>query len=242
MDRLAVVTGTSSGIGRAVADALLARGWEVVGVARRDAPIRQAAYHHARLDLGDEGALSAGLDAALGEHLGRPRARIGLVSNAAVLDPVGAVATLDPAALARAFAVNVIAPARLLALALAGRGTARLTAVNVSSGAATRPYAGWGAYCSTKAALRMVGLVAAAEAEASGTRGVSVVSYEPGVVDTDMQASVRALEPGAFPMVKRFRDLHAEGRLVPPAAPAAEIAGLLDRDDLPPFAEMRHGA
>ena len=242
MERLGIVTGTSGGIGRAVAEAMLGRGWEVVGIARRDSPIRHAAYRHAHIDLADVAGLGAALEGALGESLAVARSRLGLVNNAAILGPVGPLATVDGAALARAFAVNVVAPACLTALVLRRRGGARLSVVNVSSGAATRAYAGWGAYCSTKAALRMLGLVAAAEAQEGAARGVSLVSYEPGVVDTRMQAEVRSLEPVAFPQVQRFRDLHAGGGLRAPAEPAAEIASLLDRDDLPAFAEMRIGA
>jgi len=59
------------------------------------------------------------------------------------------------------------------------------------------------------------------------------------MVDTAMQAEDRAASAKEFPDAARFVALHTEGRLVAPERPAIEIAALLDRDDLPPFSELR---
>jgi benzil reductase ((S)-benzoin forming) len=92
----------------------------------------------------------------------------------------------------------------------------------------------------------MAGEVVGAEARefAPGTAlpaDLSLVSYEPGVVDSEMQQAVRGAIAEAFPQVKRFLDLHATGQLHPPSRPAAEIADLLESDGLPPFSERRLG-
>ncbi len=244
-ERLCVVTGTSSGIGLRLAGELLGRGWSVLGVARRAAPLAHAAYRHERLDLGDPEALEAFCAGALAEALARPGvARLGLVNGAAVLGPAGPVAALTAAPLARAFLVNAAAPLRLTGALLAGAAGRPLRVVDVSSGAAHRAYPGWGAYCATKAALRMAGQVVAAEAEAfpvgvAGPADLSVVTYEPGVVDTAMQEAVRALPRADFPALDRFVALHQGGRLVDPARPAREIADLLERDGGPRHEERR---
>ncbi|HTP50983.1 MAG TPA: SDR family NAD(P)-dependent oxidoreductase [Anaeromyxobacteraceae bacterium] len=246
-EKLCLVTGTTSGIGRAVAEVLLERGWEVLGIARREAPLAHPEYRHARVDLADTAALEARLDGDLGRELRlSERSRLGLVNNAAVVSPVGPLRRLPGAELARALAVNVVAPACLLGFLLRPAGRARLRVVDVSSGAATRPYAAWSAYCSSKAALRMLGMVAGEEAESFPPGGAApldfaLASYEPGVVDTAMQASVRSASPEDFPAVKRFVDLHANGLLHRPEEPAREIAALLERDDLPRFSEHRLG-
>jgi benzil reductase ((S)-benzoin forming) len=245
--KLALVTGTSSGLGLAVAEALLGRGWRVLGVARRPAPLAAPGYLHQRLDLGDLDALEAFVDGPLAAALAEPGiARLGLVNGAAVLGPVGPLRRTRAAPLAEAFLVNAVAPLRLLGALSAAAGGRPLRAVDVSSGAARRAYAGWSAYCATKAALRMGAEVAALEAGSGPPRAeaaidLAVVSYEPGVVDTAMQAAVRGASPSDFPGVQRFIDLHASGRLVAPAAPAAEIAALLDQDGLPAWSERRHG-
>ena len=244
---LCLVTGTSSGIGLAVAEELLRRGWEVTGLARRPSAVQHPRYRHVRLDLADTARLEETFEGRLGDELkldGRPR--VGLVNGAATLEPVGPTSALPAAGLARAFAVNSVAPIWLLGFFLRRVRGAKLRVVNLSSGAARHPYAGWSVYCATKSALRMAGEVTLAESRefAPGTAlpvDFSLVSYEPGVVDTEMQGAVRGVLAEAFPQVKRFLDLHASGQLHPPSRPAAEIAGLLESDGLPVFSERRLG-
>jgi benzil reductase ((S)-benzoin forming) len=246
-DRICVVTGTTSGIGLAVAEELLRRGWEVAGVARRTASIHHECYRHLRLDLADGPRMEEAFEGAFGVALAlEGRARVGLVNGAATLEPVGPTRSAPAAGLARAFAVNAVAPIWLLGHFLRRARGVKLRVVDVSSGAARRPYAGWSAYCATKAALRMAGEVVGEEARAYAPGSalpvdLSLVSYEPGVVDTAMQEAVRGAVAGAFPQVGRFLDLHASGALHHPSKPAVEIADLLESDGLPPFSERRLG-
>ena len=246
-DRICLVTGTSSGIGLAVAEELLRRGWDVAGVARRPAPLHHARYRHLRLDLADTARMESEFEGAFGEALALAgRGRVGLVNGAATLEPVGPTVATPAAGLARAFALNAVAPIWLLGFFLRRARGGKVRVVDVSSGAARRAYAGWSAYCATKAALRMAGEVVGEEARsfAPGTAlpvDLSLVSYEPGVVDTEMQEAVRGTVAEAFPQVARFLDLHASGKLHHPSKPAMEIADLLESDGLPPFSERRLG-
>lgn len=240
--RLALVTGTSAGLGREVARALLASGWSVLGVARRGAALDHPAYRHERLDLGDLPAVEAFAAGLAADPAIAAATRLGLVNNAARLGAVRPLTRLSASDLVAALALNAVAPL-LLSGALARLAGGRpLRIVDVSSGAAVRARAGRTVYSSSKAALRLGGMALAAEAEAGigGTaRDLAVVSYEPGMVDTAMQAENRAASPADLPDVALFRALQAEGRLAPPERPAAEIAALLDRDDLPFFSERR---
>lgn len=245
VDRLALVTGTSSGIGHAVADVLLRRGWHVVGAARRPSTIGHDAYEHLQIDLGDARAL-IGIEERLTTLLGdRALRRVGLVNNAADPGLLGPIAHMDVARLNGIFAVNVNAPLWLMGafVRLTPSATA-LRIVNVSSGAAVRGSPGLGAYGSSKAALRMAGLVLAAEIENDAMekqRRVSIMSYEPGTVDTPMQAYARAQGEDVLPSRDLFLRFAAEGRLVSPAAPAREIADFLESDGGDRFAERRFG-
>lgn len=241
----AIVTGASSGIGEAVARELLRRRWRVLGLSRRPGIIEGVRYAHLQVDLADLEALAAAVEAQ-GSPLVAGAARVALVNNAAHIGLLGPVEQLDPARLLEVYGVNVAAPVWLMGWLLRrGRPGAPLRIVNVSSGAAAYPFAGLAAYGSSKAALRMAGMVLATEldgaAAAGTTRDASILSFEPGVVDTPMQTTARNSPVEVLPSVAFFRQVAAEHRLVPASAPAAEIADYLEGDGHPRFSEQRHG-
>lgn len=247
-DRLAIVTGTTSGLGAALAADLLARGWYVLGLARRQSPVLDARYDHLVVDLADPAAAEAAIGRQLAERLAEPRwERVGLVNNAASAGLLGPVEQVPPADVTRMFALNVAAPVWLMGRVIAHvPADAVVRVVNVSSGAAVIAFPGLSAYGCTKAALRMASMVFAAEVAAPDrlTRvpaDVAVLSYEPGTVDTPMQAETRATEEQVYPWVGMFKRLHADGLLVAPAGPAAEIADFLEAGAVPRFTERRFG-
>lgn len=243
-DRLAIVTGTSSGVGAALADLLIERGWFVLGMSRRLAGADAVRYRHVAIDLGDLGGLRRIANDTLAPMLAERRwSRIGLVNNAASIGAMCALEAADPAALAGVFAVNAVAPVFLMGFVVGAAPATPVRIVNVSSGAAVQPIPGIGDYGASKAALRLASMTFAAELaspeRAGGARSdVHVLSYAPGIVDTPMQQAARA--PRAWNRL--FADFHARGQLVPPAGPAHEIADFLDSDGGPPFEERRLGA
>ena len=83
------------------------------------------------------------------------------------------------------------------------------TLVNVSSGASSNGYAGWGAYCSSKGGVDR--LTECAFLEESGEEGYNFRAYSiaPGVVDTDMQAAIRSSSREDFPMLDKFLEIKA---------------------------------
>jgi NAD(P)-dependent dehydrogenase (short-subunit alcohol dehydrogenase family) len=80
----------------------------------------------------------------------------------------------------------------------------------------------------------MAGMVVAAEVE-----DVGVFSYEPGVVDTEMQRATREMPLEEFPWGTTFRQYHAEGRLVAPELPAADVVKFLESERTERFVESR---
>src|SRR5438067_1490703 len=97
MDRLAIVTGTSRGIGAAVAVRLLERGWDVVGMARHPAPSAHPHYRHLNIDLEHASALAETVERELGTIVSDARwRRIALVNNAAAGSALGPVEAIDP--------------------------------------------------------------------------------------------------------------------------------------------------
>lgn len=247
-DRIALVTGCSRGVGAALCNVLLDRGWRVHGVARGPAPsdlIQKGLVQH-RIDLADLAELKGAFCDGLVGELGLSEARqVALVNNAGVL-AMAPTQDLDLTELDAAIRANVTAPTWLMGWFVQhAPSSGRLDLVNLSSGAASSPYPGWLTYCTSKAALRMAGRAVAADvAEQPALKGrtIHVLDYAPGVVATEMQAEIRGANPATFPRRERFQALHAEGQLVAPTGPAIEMADLLDRQDPPAYDERRFGS
>lgn len=219
---VAIVTGASRGLGEEIARALGNAGAAVAVTARRVAEAERVADEI--VSAGGK-AIGVACDVADPELVGRAvahvRDRLGaptiLVNNAGVIEPLGAFHEAKPADWVANLTVNlagaaVAAQAVLPDMLAAGRGTI----VNISSGAARVPIAGWGAYSVAKAGLAMLGRVLAAE---YGDRGVRVFGFAPGLVDTDMQAAIRAA--GVGPTAKLPRE-----KLAHPREPAAAVVFL----------------
>jgi len=231
-ERIALVTGTSSGIGAAVARELLKRGWTVVGIARRKVKFGEH-YEHLALDLSDAAAAKK-IEKEFGAKLGAQAwQRVGLVNNAAV-GLSGRIQNFDAGELAKSFVLNTAMPLWLMGFTIE-RAKAPVRVVNVSSGAAVRPFPGLAAYCAAKAGLHLGGASVAAE----DAPNLHILSYQPGVVDTEMQLSTRSKSLDEFPWGTTFRQYHAEGRLVAPERPAAEIVEFLEAEGGERFNERR---
>jgi len=220
---LYVVTGTTKGLGQALASRIQADTSNIlVSIARSPAATPQRGLH-IRADLG----VSADITRA-GEEMtrfvtGQSFERAVLINNAGVVSPVAPLEQADPAQLERNLVVNLVAPVLLMrAFLRATQGVGLRRVINISSGAGRRPVSGWTGYCSAKAGLDMASRVAALEARARGL-AVEVASLAPGVVDTDMQTQVRSQSPDAFVDVARFKHMKEAGELRPPADVAADI-------------------
>jgi NAD(P)-dependent dehydrogenase (short-subunit alcohol dehydrogenase family) len=235
-----ILTGASRGLGAAIAECLLSPSRRLLCIARtpNEPLVAQARATGAPLDyrlcdLGDAAATAA-LAQSLGEALRAATgvSRFVLVNNAGVVEPICRVESLQAAPLARALQVNLAAAMLLTSAFLAAsdaHGVERRI-LTVSSGAARHPVSGWSAYCSAKAALDMFTRCIAAE-HAGQANAPRVCALAPGVIDTDMQATIRAADRADFPPIERFRKLKAEGALQSPQAVAARIVAFLDRDD-----------
>jgi NAD(P)-dependent dehydrogenase (short-subunit alcohol dehydrogenase family) len=176
-----IVTGASRGLGLALTRALVERGWRVV-VDARDASSLRAAWPDA-----PDTVLVAG-DVAAAAHRRALLAAAGapldlLVNNASALgpSPQPALAEYPLDELRRVYETNVFAPVALVqeALPLLARGAA---IVNITSDAGVEPYAGWGGYGSSKAALEQASAILAVEQPR-----LRVYAVDPGDMRTQMQ-------------------------------------------------------
>jgi NAD(P)-dependent dehydrogenase (short-subunit alcohol dehydrogenase family) len=217
---VALITGASRGIGAAVARRFAAEGAQVVlsartvgGLEEVDDAIREAGGGAATLvplDLRDFDGLDR-LGASLHERFGRLDV---LVGNAGVLGTLAPIGHIEPKTWAEALEVNLTANWRLIrSLDPLLRQSEAGRAIFVTSGAAVRVHAYWGAYAVTKAALEMLVKTYAAEIEKTAVRANLI---NPGPIRTAMRAKAF---PGEDPASLRlpeavtdaFVDLAAPG-------------------------------
>ncbi len=180
---LAIITGSSRGLGLALARALAQRGWALVLDARGGADLERAARELGGVtevvalpgDVADDWHRGALVDAA-GDQVDL------LVNNASVLgpSPQPPLGRYPLDALERVYQVNVLAPLALTQLVLP-RMADRGAIINVSSDAGVEPYAGWGGYGSSKAALDQLTAILAEEHPA-----LRIYSVDPGDMRTRM--------------------------------------------------------
>lgn len=189
----AAVTGGTSGLGLALVHALHARGDRVAFVARRAAKVAEVMRRH-------PGSHGLDADIARKEDIHPLALRIGgalggldlLVNNASALGPVPLAPLADTECedLEAALAANLLGPFRLTKallglLAASAREGRRPVVVNVTSDAAVTPYAGWGAYGASKAALAHLSRIWDEELRPHGMR---VIAFDPGDMDTPLHA------------------------------------------------------
>ena len=219
----AIVTGVSRGLGEALAVAMLARGFVVLGVGRTASPrLKGNRYLHAGCDLAQPALLAAVVTPALRLLTAENPSSVTLINNAAVATPTGLVGRLDAAAIESAFATNVAAPLVMSDLYCRSFSVDSIERriINISSGAAQSALAGSAAYSMSKAALEMLTRSMAVEHTAPNFR---CISLRPGIFETGMQAYMRSRDPAEVPSVGLFRGFKENGLLKEPADVAARI-------------------
>ncbi|QNF33682.1 SDR family NAD(P)-dependent oxidoreductase [Adhaeribacter swui] len=222
-----IITGTSKGIGKALAEALLQNDQNYVYGVSRNCSITHPRYHHQPLNLSDIVALENNLHKVF--PVLKDAEKIVLVNNAGVVGEVAYMGSQLTHNFAYVFDVNVMAPAILTNTFLSAYHSEACPKIilNISSGAGKRPVDGWAAYCASKAALDMLSLTVQEEQKLLNSN-VRVFSLSPGVVDTAMQEHLRQADATQFSEAKRFQELKNTGQLLSPEAIATKITKLLD--------------
>jgi len=216
---LFIITGTSRGIGLALAERILLDPNAVVlGIARTNS-ISNPNYSFQRADLTSEQDINSIL---LPPDNGF--SRIVLVNNAGMLGDVNRRGELANPSIAETIAVNLTAPTILMNrfLKFYGESRAQKVVINISSGAGRRAIPSWSVYCATKAALDMLSEVAQQEQAELGTN-TKIFAVAPGVVDTAMQEQIRSIEKNRFNQIDRFLELKQKGLLETPQGVAEKL-------------------
>lgn len=250
IQHLAFVTGSSRGLGLGIVRALLAQPrTHVIGLARQ-APSADALgtasthYEHWTHDLAQPHAAAQAMATYLHRLAHTPRGptpppalrAISVVNNAAMLSAPGELEATSLAELSTAVRVGLEAPVLLTAAFLdtTREWPVRRRVLHVSSGLGRRAMAGSAAYCAIKAGLDHFARAQQMDQALRRDRqlnAAAVVSLAPGVVDTDMQVTLRSADAQRFPEQASFAALSEQRQLASADETGKRIVAFLERAD-----------
>ena len=220
--RRMIITGVSSGIGRAISAEALRLGWYVEGIGR-NAPALLTEHPRGSFttcDLSDRTALS-GLRLAEDQSYELTV----LVNNAGTLGPVKPGKNASWEEIDHCITLNT-SSAMLLSAKFLAEISGEKQLYFTGSGAAEFAIEGWSAYCASKAAVHMYASVLAKEHPE-----LRIHAFRPGKVNTPMQAEIRATTEEDFPGVAHFVEEFESGSLVLPETVATSLLHAIDRKD-----------
>lgn len=221
-----LLTGISSGLGQAFFDYLITKELNLCCISRRFLPYQQeiaqskANISLVKHDLNDTDNLVSKINEALGLVL-KLSEEIVFINNAGMINPIGGIGKLDEKALEESIKVNFHSPVLISNYLFSLSQDKIIKILNISSGAANYPIAGWPMYCSTKAGIKMFFDVLAEQFK--NNQNVMVHNIDPGVMDTQMQTIIRKSGNDDFPMHEYFVGLKSDEKLLLPEQVAEKI-------------------
>ena len=229
-----LITGCSTGIGRATAEHLAARGHTVYATARRVDAVADLEAKGCRalaLDVTDEASMRAAVEAVVAEH-----GAVGALVNNAGYSQSGALETLDMDDVRRQFETNVFGLLRMSQLCLPGmREQRRGRIVNISSMGANFVFPGGGIYHATKYAVDAMSDALRFEVRAFG---VDVVIVQPGLIRTAFGETAASGTPseadGPYAkfnatVAKTTREVYEEGPLAKLGGGPEAVAKVIEK-------------
>ena len=209
--KVTLITGTSRGLGLALAEYFLERGHRVHGCSRRPAPISHPCYRHHEVDLSESAAISR-----LVEEVEKESGRIDHLINNAAVSRINHALLTPVASLRETLAVNTLAPFQLCQEVTRGmrrHGFGRV--VNLSSVAVSQHLEGVIAYAASKAALEEITRILSKEV---GSMGITVNCVGPSLVDAGLGTQVPAARAEAL----------VQKQAIKRRATAADIAAVVE--------------
>jgi len=209
-----VITGASSGLGKAMAEVILSESPHfVISISRRrveklDSHDRFEYFH---CDL----ANMKNTDFISDIHRLHKDKEVIYVNNAAMILPLASVGQFKPHDITVHLKVNVIGAVQLVNEVVRIFDNSRLSIVNISSGAASRPIAHWSLYAASKAFMKMF-----CEVLQLDHPRISVLNIDPGVIDTNMQGVIR---DSSIPDLSLFKKMVSDNELRLPKDSARQI-------------------
>ncbi|KAJ3308472.1 hypothetical protein HDV04_001202 [Boothiomyces sp. JEL0838] len=218
MQKVVILTGSSKGIGFSILKELLNANSIVVGCGRSPANFSHPNYHYVQVDL----SVPSSAFTLYNETIKKYNRIDSVIHNAGIIQFQN-IKDIDTQQLALLFQINLFSGVELVKHCLPELRKNHGSVILVSSGAAVRPVVGWGAYCTSKAALNSFANILGVEEPL-----VATVAVRPGVVDTEMQTDIRKQGGGIMSENEhsKFVGLKENGGLIDPTEPARKIAHL----------------
>lgn len=234
---LAIITGASKGLGAAIGERMIKENIGVISIARTENEVlkeealsREVFYQHFSCNLSQPGEIESTFSQVLSLLETHCPGIVYVFNNAGVIEPIATAGALDHQALIQHAQINLIAPMMITNILL-HKASSTLKIVNVSSGAAERPIQGWSAYCSTKAGLNMF-TETVAEEQKTASSPHQIIAFSPGIMDTDMQGTIRSSSQEAFHDLETFKEYKEKGMLRTAETVADALVNLILSDQI----------
>lgn len=201
MNKLALITGTGSGIGKSLAKLLLKEGYKVVGYSRTN-NINHPNFQFIQIDLSiiDNVRKISFPDNEDGNVV--------LINNAATIGEILPFNKKKEGNIISEYNLNIITPS-ILSNKFINTYHQKKLILNIGSGAAKKAIPSWSTYCSTKAAIDRLSDTIAEE----DILNLKVFSIHPGIVDTNMQSKIRNTKEVDFPLKNQFVEYYETDQL-----------------------------
>ena len=211
--QLFIITGTTRGLGFSLAGQALKAGHFVISLSRESA-FKAPNFINIKHDLTKIKGLDKKFLTALKKIDMKKVKAIHLINNAAVIGPIESAEHFSLEQIETHMQVNVVAPMYLTSLVLNTFKKKKCfqTFTNISSGAAVRTIPAWSLYCSGKAGLRMFTDCLADDYKK--INNFRFLDFSPGVMDTNMQATIRKQKSKTFSRLDDFKQLKEKNLLL----------------------------
>ena len=227
-----LITGTSRGIGRAIAQKILEKGHTVLGVSRNQSDtLKSTKYFHLAFDLTNTSRLSQIMEKVSEMVDNQSFDFVCLVNNASAIEPIKSIEKCSGTEIESHVRIGLIAPMILTSMFIQKFSDyqIRKKAVFISSGAAFTAMPDDSIYCSSKAGINMFAQCVGLE-QKNREYGFEVISIGPGMVDTSMQQAVRSKNSDEFAMAGFFKQAFEDGKLQEPVKVAEKIYTILENE------------
>ncbi|MEC0126635.1 SDR family NAD(P)-dependent oxidoreductase [Paenibacillus pabuli] len=229
--RYFIITGTSKGIGKQIAELLLEKGDHVYGIARGTSELEETymRYQHIQFDLADIHSIADLVSSILKKIPLQEAEFIGLINNAAMLEPLKPIDHCNAEEIRLHLNISLAAPMIMTSsfIQLTNHLSTRRKIVNVSSGSGSYPAPSMASYCTSKAGMNMFTQCVAME-QSGQSNPVEVIAFDPGMVDTELQAVARGKSAEEFALSEVFGQVYEAGQLRSPEDVAKQLIERLE--------------